>query len=104
MAKLNLKAMDIDGLLALRREVDARLAEERKQLERRFARLSNESAGGSNGRIGRRRKSLKGRKIAPKYRSRKDRTLTWAGRGATPMWMREEMKAGKLKKEAFLIK
>ena len=104
MAKLDLKAMDIDGLLVLRREVDARLAEERKQLERRFALLSNERTSGSNGRSGRRPKSLKGRKIAPKYRSRKDRTLTWTGRGATPRWMREEMKAGKLKKEAFLIK
>jgi DNA-binding protein H-NS len=30
--------------------------------------------------------------------------MTWAGRGATPRWMRDEMKAGKLKKEAFLIK
>src|SRR5262245_41538294 len=104
MAKLDLKAMDIDGLLALRRDVDARLAEERKQLERQFARLGSESAPGSNGQTNRRGKSLKGRKIAPKYRSRKDRTLTWAGRGATPRWMREEMKAGKLKKEAFLIK
>jgi DNA-binding protein H-NS len=104
MAKLDLKAMDIDGLLALRREVDVRLAEERKQLEKRFARLNGGRAGGDRGRIGRRGKLLKGRKIAPKYRSRKDRTLTWAGRGATPRWMREEMKAGKLKKEAFLIK
>jgi len=30
--------------------------------------------------------------------------LTWAGRGATPVWMRDEMKAGKRKKDAFLIK
>jgi DNA-binding protein H-NS len=104
MAKLALKTMDIDGLLALRREVDARLAEERKKLERRFALLTNGGAGAGDGVNGRRRKSLKGRKIAPKYRSRKDRSLTWAGRGATPRWMREEMKAGKLKKEAFLIK
>jgi DNA-binding protein H-NS len=104
MAKLDIKAMDIDGLLALRREIDARLSDERKQLETRFALLSAESPVRGNGRIGRRGKSLKGRKIAPKYRSRKDRTLTWAGRGATPRWMRVEMKAGKLKKEAFLIK
>src|SRR5712671_41842 len=52
----------------------------------------------------RKRRSLKGRKVAPKYRSRKDPKLTWAGRGATPRWMRQEMKGGKLKKEAFLIK
>jgi DNA-binding protein H-NS len=47
---------------------------------------------------------LKGRKVAAKYRSKKDPKQTWAGRGATPRWMRDEMKAGKLKKEAFLIK
>jgi hypothetical protein len=38
-----------------------------------------------------------GRKVAPKYRSKKDPKLTWAGRGAIPLWMRDEMKAGKLK-------
>jgi len=42
--------------------------------------------------------------VPPKYRSKKNRNLTWAGRGATPVWMREEMKVGKLKKDAFLIK
>jgi DNA-binding protein H-NS len=47
---------------------------------------------------------LKYHKVAPKYRSKKDPKLTWAGRGAIPWWMREEMKARKLKKEAFLIK
>jgi DNA-binding protein H-NS len=47
---------------------------------------------------------LKGRKVAAKYRSKKDPKLKWAGRGATPRWMVAEMKAGKLKKEAFLIK
>ena len=41
-----------------------------------------------------------GRKVAPKYRSSKDPKLTWE----TPVWMRDEMKAGKLKKDAFLIK
>jgi len=47
---------------------------------------------------------MKGRKVPPKYRSKANPTLTWAGRGATPRWMREEMKKRKLKKEAFLIK
>ena len=60
--------------------------------------------GSGNGRMGKRGTSLKGRKVPPKYRSKKDPKLQWAGRGATPIWMRNEMKAGKLKKEAFLIK
>jgi DNA-binding protein H-NS len=43
------------------------------------------------------------RKATPKYRSRKDPKLLWSGRGVTPVWMREEMKGTKLKKEDFLI-
>jgi integrase len=43
------------------------------------------------------------RKIAPKYRSKKNPKLTWAGRGATPVWMRDEMRGTKLKKENFLL-
>jgi len=43
-------------------------------------------------------------KAAPKYRSRKDSSVTWSGRGMTPVWMREEMKGTKLKKDDFLIK
>ena len=44
------------------------------------------------------------RKAAPKYRSRKDPKVLWSGRGVTPVWMREEMKGTKLKKDDFLIK
>jgi DNA-binding protein H-NS len=43
------------------------------------------------------------RKAAPKYRSRKDPKTVWSGRGVTPVWMREEMKGTKLKKDDFLI-
>jgi DNA-binding protein H-NS len=43
------------------------------------------------------------RKAEPKYRSRKDPKLLWSGRGVTPVWMREEMKGTKLKKDDFLI-
>lgn len=42
-------------------------------------------------------------KPKPTHRSRKDRKLTWSGRGSMPRWMREEMKALKLKPDAFLI-
>lgn len=43
------------------------------------------------------------RKAMPKYRSRKDPKTVWSGRGVTPVWMREEMKGTKLKKDDFLI-
>ena len=43
------------------------------------------------------------RKAEPKYRSRKNPKVVWSGRGVTPIWMREEMKGTKLKKDDFLI-
>jgi DNA-binding protein H-NS len=43
------------------------------------------------------------RKPAYKYQSKKNKALRWTGRGSTPRWMREEMKALKLKPDAFLI-
>jgi DNA-binding protein H-NS len=44
------------------------------------------------------------RKATPKYRSRKDPKVVWSGRGVTPVWMRDEMKGTRLKKDDFLIK
>ena len=46
-------------------------------------------------------KSLKGRKVPPKYRSPSGET--WAGRGVKPRWMVAALKKGK-KIESFLIK
>jgi DNA-binding protein H-NS len=43
------------------------------------------------------------RKASPKYRSRKNPKTVWSGRGVTPVWMRDEMKGTKLKKDDFLI-
>jgi DNA-binding protein H-NS len=43
-------------------------------------------------------------KAVPKYQSKKDPKMKWAGRGMTPIWMREEMKGTKLKKDDFAIK
>ena len=43
-------------------------------------------------------------KAVPKYQSKKDKSVKWSGRGVTPIWMRDEMKGTKLKKDDFLIK
>ena len=43
-------------------------------------------------------------KAKPKYQSKKNKSVKWSGRGVTPVWMREEMKGTKLKKDDFLIK
>ena len=99
MAKINLTGLDVEGLLELREKVDAMLGDHQRTLQKQLDKL-----GLSNGKGGGPRSTLKGHKVAPKYRSKKDPKLTWAGRGATPLWMRDEMKARKLKKDAFLIK
>lgn len=107
MARINISELDVESLLELRSKIDARLGEHRRSLQKQLARIGVSDEGsndGVNGRAGKRGSSLKGRKIPPKYRSKKDPKLQWAGRGAMPVWMRNEMKAGKLKKEAFLIK
>src|SRR5215472_171614 len=99
-----LSAMSIEALIKLRDDITIALTRKADELKGQLARLSGGGDVASNGRRNGRRGRLKGRKIAPKYRSRKNPKLTWAGRGATPVWMREEMKGTKLKKENFLIK
>ncbi len=38
--------------------------------------------------------ALKGAKVAPKYRSKTDKSLTWTGRGRTPLWVQDYEKKG----------
>ena len=102
MPKQNFASMSVDALLKLKDEIGIVLAKKADELKGQLARLTGN--GLVSNRSVKRGKSLKGRKVAPKYRSKKDPKLTWAGRGAVPVWMRDEMKAGKLKKDAFLIK
>jgi len=89
----SLKGLNVEALLSLRKQVDERLAELRTDLEQQLAALDGQPKGKSN-------KSLKGRKVPPKYRSPSGET--WAGRGARPKWMVEALKKGR-KIEDFLI-
>jgi len=103
----SLTKMLLEALIELRDSVTAAISDQAEGLRKQLANLTG--GGGDSGRRrgrppARRGSKLKGRKVAPKYRSKKNPRLTWAGRGATPRWMRDEIKAGKLKKEAFLIK
>jgi DNA-binding protein H-NS len=106
----NLAKMSLEALIDLRDSITATLSAQAAELQKQLSRLTGAGNGaGSGAKRGRkpgrpRGSALKGRKVPAKYRSRKDAKLTWAGRGATPRWMRDEMRAGKLKKEAFLIK
>lgn len=105
MAKLT--SMSVDALLKMRDEIGEILSRRADDLKRQLSALTGDGAkrqARGAGRRGRKRKSLKGRKVAPQFRSKKDPTVTWSGRGATPRWMKEEMKGTKLKKESFRIK
>jgi len=97
----NLSRMSIDSLVELRESISAILIRRVADIRRQLSSIDGAiMPSGSNGNP---RSLLKGRKIPAKYRSKADPRLTWAGRGVTPLWMREEMKVRKLNKEAFLI-
>jgi DNA-binding protein H-NS len=99
--------MSLEALIELRDNVTSAISHQADSLRKQLAHLTGTDVGNGARRgrpPGKRGSKLKGRKVAAKYQSKKDPKLKWAGRGATPRWMRDEMKAGKLKKEAFLIK
>src|SRR5262245_55721240 len=89
----NLKGMNVEALMNLRKQVDKRLLEVGAELEKQLAAITPAKARAGS--------SLKGRKVRPKYRSPSGET--WAGRGARPRWMVEALKKGR-KMEDFLIK
>jgi DNA-binding protein H-NS len=94
MPSPSLSNMNVEALMSLRDQVDKRLLECRGEIEKQLAAMQ----GGQPSPKG---KSLKGRKVPPKYRSPSGET--WAGRGVKPRWMVEALKKGK-KMESFLIK
>jgi DNA-binding protein H-NS len=96
--KQNLAGMDFQQLMALRNQVDEALSGHRSTLERQLEALGGSVASSRRG--GGRGSSLKGTKVAAKYRGPGGET--WAGRGATPSWMKEAVKIGK-SREDFLI-
>jgi DNA-binding protein H-NS len=102
MPKRSLLAMSVDALIQLRDDVSKALSERAGDLQRQLAQLGG-GGGGASKRRGRPPgpgRSLKGRRVAPKYRGPNGET--WAGRGMRPRWMQEAMKGGK-KPEDFLI-
>lgn len=93
--------MTTDALFALRDEIADVLSSRASELQKQLAALTGSTP--KRGRPGSKRKGKIG-KVAPQFRSKKDPTLVWSGRGANPRWMKEEMKGTKLKKEDFRIK
>src|SRR5262245_62213430 len=81
----NLSSASVDALLKLRDEVEKALSRRAKELHDQLSRLGHAPTlrGG--------RSSLKGRKVAVKYRDKSGNT--WAGRGAQPIWLREKLRS-----------
>ena len=96
MPKPNLSSASVDALLKLRDEIEEVLAHRAALLREELSKFGHQI--GSKGKV--RGSSLKGRKVAVKYRDRSGNT--WAGRGAQPVWLREKLKAG-AKLEDFAV-
>jgi DNA-binding protein H-NS len=95
MPRVNLSGMTVEALMDLRRRVDEMLVEHRAKLIEQLEAIAVVGSARVVGGV------LRGRKVAPKYRSPSGET--WAGRGARPRWMVEALKKGK-KMDDFLIK
>lgn len=96
--KSKLSMMSVEALFKLRDDVAKALADKASELRKQLSALTGDNP--KRGRpVGR-----KGRKVPAQFRSKKDPKLTWSGRGATPRWMKAEMKGTKLTKESFRIK
>ena len=104
--------MDIDQLRAhidsLQNVLAKKVREQRAYFEGQLSQLggykSKTTSTGVKAVPSRTAKAGKRAKPKPKYQSKKNKSLKWTGRGMTPVWMREEMKGTKLKKDDFLIK
>jgi DNA-binding protein H-NS len=113
-AKMNRSIANLD-VSQLRAQIDTlqnvlarKVSEQRAYFEAQLAQLGGfvsrkgsaaaKPAALGNGRTGKRAKAK------PKYQSKKNASVKWSGRGMTPVWMREEMKGTKLRKDDFLIK
>jgi DNA-binding protein H-NS len=84
--------------------LNQKVGEQRAYFEEKLSELSGfASSKASSVMRAMRGKKQTRRKAEPKYRSRKSPKIVWSGRGVTPVWMRDEMKGTKLKKEDFLI-
>ena len=103
MEREQLKSMSIEQLLDLYSKVQSMLADklpaEKAKIEERLHRIEGRRIEGS---------TIEGRvrrpypPVLPKYKNPKNPTEIWSGRGKQPLWVREQLEAGK-KLDQFLI-
>jgi DNA-binding protein H-NS len=104
MAKrgLDLKALTVDQLIELRHSIDGMLSSARQQLHDRLSQIEGFVGLGPKAASKGERPAhpMKGRAVAPKYEGPNGEL--WAGRGAMPRWLKEELTKG-AQQEDFLI-
>ena len=96
-----------DYIAGLNDTLAAKVQQQREYLESQLAGLqvyTNNKAGAAVRAVTRVPNANKRAPAKPKYQSKNHKRLKWSGRGLMPVWMREEMKGTKLKKEDFAIK
>jgi DNA-binding protein H-NS len=107
MPNFKFETLTTSELLDIRDYVDellkSRAANERREIERTLARIGIGEGGGKRATPGRGRSSLKGVKVAPKYRNPQTGE-TWAGRGATPRWLQALLRRGRKLKDFAIDK
>jgi DNA-binding protein H-NS len=100
--KLDFDSMSIDELWQLHerigRVLSVRLANEKRELEKRLARLRTERPSGDDSSRPRRKYP----QVLPKYRNSNEPYETWSGRGKLPRWLTAALKTGR-KVEDFAI-
>ena len=94
MPSVNFKSLSVPQLLAMRADIDSQLQSRKAELQAQLVQIGGDGSGGKA-------RSVKGAKVAPKYRHPKTGE-TWSGRGGVAGWLAREIKNGK-KREDFLI-
>jgi DNA-binding protein H-NS len=96
----NLASMSVDALLKLKDDVAEMLSRKTDELKKQLHQLEGRAWGSSSAKGTRKPHPRKGKKVPAKYRDSKGNT--WAGRGAQPVWLREQLKSG-AKLEDFAV-
>jgi DNA-binding protein H-NS len=94
MPPVSKKNLSVPQLLAMRADIDKQLQARKAELQAQLAQIGGDASTGK-------RQSVKGSKVAAKYRHPKTGE-TWSGRGGVAGWLAREVKSGK-KREDFLI-
>src|SRR5688572_13589622 len=93
--KSRLSMLSVEALFKLRDDVAKVLSAKASELQKQLSQLTDGNSVGNG-----RRRTKKGRKVAPKYKGPKGEL--WSGRGMKPRWLVAEMKKGK-RAEDFAI-